>query len=158
MPGRVLLHCTSDTRLTDVMWNTYIKRHLLLALGGLSMAIGIVGIFLPLLPTTPFMLLALWAFSKSSQRFHDYLWNHPRFGATARNWQQHRVVPRSAKISALLVIATSSLLLLFVLDVPRWAAISAVSFMSLSLSWLLTRPEKPAAGARGVIAPKPARD
>ena len=108
------------------------------------MGVGIIGIFLPLLPTTVFMLIALWAFSKSSKRLHDYIWHHPRFGAAARDWKLYGIVPRRAKIGALLLILTSSALVLFVLSVPKWAAVTAVAIMAVVLLWLLSRPEKPA--------------
>lgn len=108
------------------------------------MTLGIVGVFVPLLPTTIFMLLSLWAFSKSSQRLHDYIWHHPRFGTAARNWKLYGIVPRRAKISALLVMLSSAVLLLFVLEIAKWAAITAVAIMFIVLLWLISRPEKPA--------------
>ena len=108
------------------------------------MTLGIVGVFVPLLPTTIFMLVSLWAFSKSSQRLHDYIWHHPRFGTAARNWKLYGIVPRSAKIGALVVMLSSAVLLLFVLSIPEWAAVTAVAIMAVVLLWLLSRPEKPA--------------
>ena len=62
------------------------KRALLIALGWLSVAIGIAGIFLPLVPTVPLLLLAAWCFTRSSQRAHRWLFNHPKLGPVVRQW------------------------------------------------------------------------
>jgi uncharacterized membrane protein YbaN (DUF454 family) len=75
-------------------------RILYFAFGWGCFAMGVVGAVLPLLPTTPFMLLALWAFSRSSKRFHDWLYNHRWFGAGLRNWNEYRVVPWSVRLTA----------------------------------------------------------
>lgn len=62
--------------------------------------LGILGILLPIMPGTVFMILALWAFSRSSRRFHDWLYNHRWFGPPLQRWTQYRVVPWSARIIA----------------------------------------------------------
>ena len=76
-----------------------LRRALFLVLGILFFATGVIGVFLPVLPTTPFMLLALWAFSNSSQRFHDYIWNHKRYGpmyVPGKNMAPFPDAPKSA--------------------------------------------------------------
>lgn len=75
-------------------------RWLVLAFGLVNVAIGVVGIFLPGLPTTVFLLIALWAFSRSSLRFHGWLWHHPRLGPPIRDWHLHQVIPVKAKVLA----------------------------------------------------------
>lgn len=80
------------------------QRILLLSLGWLAIVLGTLGIVLPLLPTTPFVLLAAWCFARSSPRFHDWLlWKSP-FGRYIRHWQQHRAMPPGAKMRAMLLI------------------------------------------------------
>ncbi len=80
------------------------QRILLLSLGWLAIVLGTLGIVLPLLPTTPFVLLAAWCFARSSPRFHHWLlWKSP-FGRYIRHWQQHRAMPPGAKIRAMLLI------------------------------------------------------
>ena len=74
------------------------KKIILISLGWLCVSLGFIGIFIPGIPTTIFLIIALWAFARSSKRFHAWLLNHQRFGPILRNWQEHKVVPLRAKI------------------------------------------------------------
>ena len=87
------------------------KRIILISLGWLCVGFGFVGIFVPGVPTTIFLIIALWAFTKSSEKLRHWLLNHKRFGPILNNWQEHKVVPRRAKI--LMVILMSSAVVLF---------------------------------------------
>jgi uncharacterized membrane protein YbaN (DUF454 family) len=84
------------------------QRLLWLAAGACSLLAGIVGIFLPLLPTTPFVLLAAFCFSRGSQRCETWLLQHSRFGPMVRDWRAHRAVPLRAKQLATLMMAFGS--------------------------------------------------
>lgn len=75
-----------------------------LLLGGLFVALGVAGIFLPVLPTTPFMLLAAACFARSSDRFYNWLLDHPLFGKTVREWREYRSIPRRAKWTAIIMM------------------------------------------------------
>jgi uncharacterized membrane protein YbaN (DUF454 family) len=75
--------------------------------GVLAVLLGIIGIFLPLLPTTPFLLLALACFARSSQRTHTWLLSHGVFGEYLRNYEEGRGIPARAKALALLMMWTS---------------------------------------------------
>ena len=68
-------------------------RPLLFVLGCLFFVTGFVGVFVPVLPTTPLMLLALWCFARSSNRFHDWLYTHRVFGPPLQQYRRHRVIP-----------------------------------------------------------------
>ncbi|MBN8554340.1 MAG: YbaN family protein [Deltaproteobacteria bacterium] len=82
-------------------------RILFLSLGFLFLGLGFVGIFLPLLPTTPFVLLAAFCFARSSPRFHQALLQSKLFGSLIKDWEQHGVIQLKAKcIASLLLIAT----------------------------------------------------
>lgn len=76
-------------------------RYCLLTIGWLSVALGVLGIFLPLLPTTPFLLLAAACFMRSSRRFYLWLVEHPRLGPWIRDYLAGEGIPRKAKIYAI---------------------------------------------------------
>ncbi|MHA7848084.1 DUF454 family protein [Serratia sp. D1N4] len=79
-------------------------RWLLMLLGWLAVLLATLGVVLPLLPTTPFLLLAAWCFARSSPRFHHWLLYRSWFGGYLRHWQQHRALPPGAKWKAVLLI------------------------------------------------------
>ena len=82
-------------------------RYGLIAFGWFNVALGVVGAFLPVMPTTVFLLIALWAFSKSSARFHYWLYTHPHLGRPLRDWHRHRMIPLPAKVLAVAMMGTS---------------------------------------------------
>ena len=75
-------------------------RYGLLIFAWINVTLGLIGIIIPGMPTTVFLIIAAWAFSKCSERFHKWLWNHPRFGLSIQYWHNHRVIPKNAKILA----------------------------------------------------------
>ncbi len=119
-----------------------IRRALWLAGGGLSLGLGVIGVFLPILPTTPFMLLAAFCFAKSSERLHGWLVNHPRFGPSIRNWQAHGAISKGAKIAAVLTMA-GVLLVSFLLGLKMTVIIIQAVVMLGAATFILTRPFPP---------------
>ena len=87
------------------------KKIILITIGWLCVGLAFVGTFVPGIPTTIFLIVALWAFAKSSKKFHSWLLNHKRFGPILQNWESHKVVPRKAKI--LMVILQISAVIIF---------------------------------------------
>jgi uncharacterized membrane protein YbaN (DUF454 family) len=81
-----------------------LKRYLLISLGTICLAIGIVGIFTPVLPTTPFLLLAAACYLRGSQRFHRWLMNNRVFGSYIRNYTEGRRIPTRVKIITLALL------------------------------------------------------
>lgn len=76
------------------------SKGLYLAAGFLLTGLAVVGLFLPLLPTTPLLLLAAACFARSSEKWHRWLTEHKVFGPIIRNWHENRCIPRKAKITA----------------------------------------------------------
>ncbi len=119
---------------------TGLARYALIAFGFLNVAVGTAGIFLPLLPTTVFLLIALWAFARSSPRFHNWLYHHPRLGPPVRAWHQHRAIATSAKILAVTVMTLSLVYTtLFVADDWVLPVIIGVILAPIA-AWIVTRP------------------
>ena len=87
------------------------KKIILITIGWSCVGLAFVGTFVPGIPTTIFLIVALWAFAKSSKKFHFWLLNHKRFGPILQNWESHKVVPRKAKI--LMVILQISAVIIF---------------------------------------------
>ncbi|MFN7131640.1 MAG: YbaN family protein [Myxococcales bacterium] len=115
----------------------------LLALGLACTALGFVGLVVPGLPTTPFLLVALWAFSRSSERLHAWLHEHPRFGPGLRAWEAHGVIPLRVKLTALLGMAGSLAVMIFVVDVAPLVLALTVVVMLAGAAFILSRPGAP---------------
>ncbi len=119
-----------------------IARHTYLICGYISFALGVIGIFLPILPTVPFMLLASFFFSKGSERVHQWLLNHRYFGRGIREWEENGVISKKAKILATLSIAIlgSYPLILFPIK-PALRIVAAVVMLSV-LAFVWSRPSE----------------
>mgnify|MGYP001183909489 CR=1 FL=1 len=75
-----------------------ISKYILIALGWVCVGLAFIGAIIPGIPTTIFLIIALWAFAKSSKKFHTWLLNHRKFGPILQNWESYKVVPKNAKI------------------------------------------------------------
>lgn len=117
-------------------------RLLWLLLGLSATGCGIAGAVLPLVPTTPFLLLAAFAFAKSSPRLHAWLTTHPQFGPLIGNWQQHRAIGRGAKRAAL-VFMVLALSLSWLLAVPSWVLVVQAIVLAGVATFILSRPGGP---------------
>ena len=131
-----------DDSTTTQLRRNPVARALWLTFGLCSFAVGILGIFLPLLPTTPLMLLAAFCFARGSQRLHDWLTRHPRFGPPIEAWRRHGAISRNAKQFSLLGMLLV-LLVSLALSVP-WEVlgIQAVVLVAVAV-FILTRPLPP---------------
>ena len=119
-----------------------VLRWLYLALALASLALGVLGMFLPVLPTVPFILLAAWAAARSSPRLERWLEQHPRMGPYIREWRAGGVVRRRAKWMATALMSASAVTMLLVVG-PKWPILLAIGVMAAVLAWLWRRPEHP---------------
>lgn len=106
----------------------------------ICIGLGVVGIFLPLLPTTPFVLLASWAAPKGSPRLAAWLRQHPRLGPILANWQEQRAIPRRAKLLAVITMS-SSWLMLYVLDTDMHVLLPLALLMLVTSLYICSRAE-----------------
>ena len=104
--------------------------------------LGAVGTVVPGLPTTPFMLLALWAFARSSKRFHDWLYAHPVFGPPLQQWHIHRVIPVKVKVLSVVTMAASFVYLTFFTDVNTWVKVIVALVMIYGAAFILSQSSR----------------
>jgi uncharacterized protein len=114
-----------------------------LGLGWLSVGLGIIGIILPILPTTPFLLVAVWAFSRSSPELAEKLRNHPKAGPYIRAWQDHGAIPVVGKVLAVTMMTVMGIYLAGFSVLPGWAALVACVGMLAIGIYIVTRPNMP---------------
>ncbi len=104
-------------------------------LGLVSFALAVAGIFLPLLPTTPLLLLAAWCFVHSSPRLYEWLMQHPKFGPYIRNFRENKAIPLHVKVvSITLIWLTIGFCIFAVVDEHLWAQI-AMFALATAISW-----------------------
>lgn len=115
------------------------RRLLYLSLAYGFVGLGAVGAVLPVMPTTPFLLVALWAAARSSPRLRFRLYRHPRYGRALRAWQRHGAVPARAKLAACLLMVASLLVLWFTGTAPFVLSMLGLFFIAVA-SFILTRP------------------
>lgn len=114
-------------------------RALWFTLGLLALILGLIGVFLPVFPTTPFLILAAIGFSKSSPRFHAWLMSHPVLSPPIHDWQENGAISRGAKTFAMVGFLGSFGLSLY-LGIPAlWLTIQII-VVSLAALFILTRP------------------
>jgi uncharacterized membrane protein YbaN (DUF454 family) len=118
-------------------------RHLWLSLGVASLACGASGIVLPLVPTTPFLLLAAYAFARSSPRLHDWLLNHPRFGRMIGDWRRHGSIARRVKGTAVAVMGLT-LAASWSIGFAPWVIAGQAVALGAVAAFIVTRPDTPA--------------
>lgn len=111
----------STSKTSTLSLSSYLKLMCFIVLGWFFVILAILGVFLPLLPTTPFLLLAAFFFSRSSKRFHDWLINHPWFGDYIKNFQEGRGLTLKSKIVSVLMI---------------WLSIGSTALLVVSAIWL----------------------
>jgi len=116
------------------------SRYFYIALGWAAVALGLVGVILPVLPTTPFLLVAAFAFGKGSPEARAWLVEHAHFGPAIRNWEENGAISRGAKVLACTMMALV-LLISLILGAAWWVLGLQVLFMGAGAAFILTRPD-----------------
>ena len=104
------------------------------------LAFAIVGIFLPGLPTVPFLLLTVWFAARGSDRLHSWLYAHPHLGKLLIDWERQGAVSRTSKVIAVLMLTTSWVVMYYRLNNVWWLAGITVLFIAIA-SYIVSRPE-----------------
>jgi uncharacterized protein len=117
-------------------------RWLLKALAVTSLALGIIGAVVPVMPTVPFVLLAAWAAARSSPRLSHWLETHPRMGPYIRDWRRGGVVKRQAKWMATAMMSMGAVTMSIFVR-PWWVPATVITIMAIVGWWLWLRPEQP---------------
>jgi len=122
-----------------------LKRHSLIAIGTICLAIGVIGIFTPILPTTPFLLLAAACYLRSSPRFHRWLMNNRIFGSYIRNYTEGRGIPIKVKLFTIALLWATIGLSIWAAANPVVTAVLLVVAVGVSLHivFIRTKQDKP---------------
>ena len=121
---------------------TSARRIALIVVGFICLALGGIGIVVPLLPTTPLVLVAAFAFANSSETLHRWLLEHNVFGPLIDNWRRHRAISRNAK--ALSVVSMASILVIsFLLGIAMPVIAVQAVVLGCAAAFILTRPSFP---------------
>ncbi len=110
-----------------------------LSLGVIAVALGVIGIFLPILPTVPFMLLAAFCFARSNPEWERRILEHRQFGPPIRAWRERGAIGRPAKVAAVIGLGGSAVMGLVLLDAP-WRFVP-LAIALVTASWIVTRPD-----------------
>ena len=116
-------------------------RHLYLLIGWICTTLGVVGALLPVMPTTPFLIVAVWAFSKSSPRLREWLYHHPRYGATIQDWYEHGAVSLPIKVFAIVTMSLSIPIAYFLTEDLMLSLIHTAVIILVAL-FLISRPSR----------------
>lgn len=115
------------------------QKVLWLLLAYITLALGLIGAFLPILPTTPFLLVAIWAGSHASSKLKWWLLRHKRFGPALRDWYRDKAIALPAKLAAVSVITVSWLMIILNDSSRGVIAFTGLLFLGC-ISFLLSRP------------------
>lgn len=118
------------------------RSHLWAVMGLIALGFGLFGILLPLLPTTPFLLVAAFCFARSSPRLHNWLLEHPTFGILISDWQQYGVIRRTSKIIAVVMMAATCFAS-WLFHVSAWVLVIQAAALTCVALFILTRPSIP---------------
>ena len=110
------------------------KRKLLIFIGSLSLGLGLLGIALPLLPTTPFLLLSATCYFHGSEKLYSWLMAHPKLGPYIRSFREDKAIPLRAKVVSVALVWLTLLYCIFFVVNPLWLK-SLLFLLAIAISW-----------------------
>jgi uncharacterized membrane protein YbaN (DUF454 family) len=114
------------------------KKRIFYLLGGISLGLGLLGMLLPILPTTPFLILSGYFFSKSSKKIHSWILSRPYYGKIIKDWEESGIISKQAKIQAI-----SALIMLFSISIIFLKLSPYLGLIGLGIGYfIITRPSK----------------
>ena len=111
------------------------KRITLIILGWISIALGLIGVLLPVMPTTPFILLAAWCFARSSERFHQWLLDNRFFGQIIKDWESGKGIPLFVRNYGIVMAWVG--LIGSMLVIGKWWSIPILGSIGIGVSYYL---------------------
>jgi uncharacterized protein len=121
------------------------QRWLYVTIGIFFVVLGAIGALLPVMPATPFLLISLWAFDRSSPRLHAWLWYHPLVGPGLRRWQRERTIAPWVKVVAIGSMLTSTAYVTWFLKPPLGWLLAIYAFMAVGITVVARLRTTPAA-------------
>lgn len=131
-------HYNKDSQFSWVI-NTYMKRLFWNMVGLFFVALGYIGILLPGVPTTVFLIIATWCFAKASPKMHEWLITHPQFGGHITDWNEKRIFPRCARW-AMMSVMCISLVIMWFTNVNLWVVLGTALTMVAVVVWAYQYP------------------
>ena len=122
----------------------FLQNHLFVILGWFFIALGAIGVILPILPTTPFLIVALALFAKSSPRFHQMLLNNASFGPALKQWEEKKTLSRKTKYKAyfLIIVTFSISVAIFDNKIQLQALLVGIAIVLLFFIWRIKEQEQ----------------
>ena len=137
--------------MTAQLSRSKVVRGVYLVVGAASLALGIIGLFLPLMPTTVFILIAAFFFARSSERLHDWITSHRSFGPLVRDFQAGLGIPLYAKVWAVAAIALSFGITMTIAVTSPGGRLALVATAAAICWYVVSRPtRRPASGEAGL--------
>lgn len=117
------------------------RRGLWYVVGMVALGCGLIGIALPVVPTVPFLLVAVWAFARSSPALRAKILAHPVYGPPIQAWEEHGVIGRFAKFCALTAMISGVVLSIW-LELPQWLIYTQATICAVVGIYVITRPSR----------------
>ena len=121
---------------------TIIKNYIYVGIGIIFLILGFIGLLLPIVPTTPFVLVSVWFFARSSKKLENWLVNHKIFGKMIRDWRNHGSINKKAKISAIPLILISFSGAIYFNEILALDILLAILGTSIA-AFIVSRPSSP---------------